>query len=230
MNIPKISKRLEAAASFTRRGVRFADVGTDHAYLPIYLCTTEIGRKGVASDINRGPVDRALANVRAWGVSDSVAVVQTDGLHGIEVYEPEDIFILGMGGELIVKIISEAEWLRSGSKRLILQPMTHPEITRSYLCQNGFRIVDECLVKEEKIYQMICAEYCGENTELDEMELLFGAINLKRGGELLCELLMRSKDIFSGRIEGKRIACADSSREENTVSRIEEILAEVKQR
>ena len=148
MNIPKISKRLEAAASFSRRGARFADVGTDHAYLPIYLHATE-GSRGVASDINVGPTERALANVISHGAKGAIDVVRTDGLNGIEKYFPEDIFILGMGGELIVKIISEAQWLKDEKKRLVLQPMTHPEAVRKYLYDNGFDIVDELIIKDE---------------------------------------------------------------------------------
>ena len=66
MDIPKISKRLEAAASFMRRGGRIADIGTDHAYLPIYLCATGAAVGGVASDINEGPTQRARANIQGY--------------------------------------------------------------------------------------------------------------------------------------------------------------------
>ena len=150
MKTLKISKRLEAAASFSRRGARFADIGTDHAYLPIYLYTTQ-GNVGVASDINLGPTERAHANIISWKAQNSIDVVKTDGLCGIDKYLPDDIFILGMGGELIVKIISEAEWLKSEGKRLILQPMTHPEIVRKYLFDNGFDIVDELICNEGQV-------------------------------------------------------------------------------
>ncbi len=224
MNVPKLSKRLEAAASFSRRGARFADIGTDHAYLPIYLCTTKKSDGGVASDINEGPTERARINVRAWGVQKGVDVTRADGLDGIEKYKPDDVFILGMGGELIARIISEAEWLKSEDKRLILQPMTHPEAVRRYLCENGFLIVDEALAKEEKIYQIICAEYVGENERMSDFELFLGKKNIESGGEVFNELLAHTKKVFLGRIEGKQSAGADATQEIELVKKIDEIL------
>ena len=228
MNTLKISKRLEAAASFSRRGARFADVGTDHAYLPIYLHATQ-GSCGVASDINEGPTDRARANVISHGATGAIEVVRTDGLHGIEKYFPDDIFILGMGGELIVKIISEADWLGSDGKRLVLQPMTHPEIVRQYLYGNGFDIVDELIIRDDKIYQIICAEYVGAvKSDLDELELLVGRKNLERKAPILYELLGNMKRIFAERVSGKQSAGADASFELDMIKKIDKILEEVK--
>lgn len=213
MNLPKISKRLEAAASFCRSGVRIADIGTDHAYLPIYLHASGKIRGGVASDINQGPVERARMNIAHSAAARDITVVRADGLCGIEPYDPDDIFILGMGGELIASIIDKAAWVKSPKHRLVLQPMTHPEILRAYLYENGFSIVDETLVSEDKIYHVICAEYSGEVYSASREELLFGKKNLERGGELLRELASRTRDIYSKRAEGKRVANADASEE-----------------
>ena len=224
--IPKISKRLEAAASFSRMGKRFADVGTDHAYLPIYLCASNKSEGGVASDINEGPVNRAHLNVRGWGEEKRIKVVRTDGLNGIEKYGAEDIFILGMGGELIVKIISDAEWLKASGIRIVVQPMTHPEAVRRYFYENGFSIIDETLVEEEKIYQIICAEYGGEAERASELELLIGKKNIEKGGELLEKLLKHTKTVFSARLAGKRSAGAVSDLEENILKEIDKISAE----
>ena len=224
MNTLKISKRLEAAASFSRRGARFADVGTDHAYLPIYLYTTQ-GSRGVASDINVGPTERAQANVVAFGAKNDIEVLRTDGLHGIEKYFPDDIFILGMGGELIVKIISEAQWLKDEKKRLVLQPMTHPETVRKYLYDNGFDIIDELIIKDDKIYQIICAEYIGiPDGSLDAFELLIGRKNLLRKEPILYELLTNTKRVFAERVAGKQSVGADTSFELYMLEKINGIL------
>lgn len=213
MNLPKISKRLEAAASFCRRGARIADVGTDHAYLPIYLYAAGKISGGVASDINEGPAERARVHIAHSEAKRAIEVLRTDGLNGIEAFAPDDIFILGMGGELIASIIDRAEWVKDKKYRLILQPMTHPEILREYLYKNGFSIVDEALVKEEKIYHIICAEYSGEIYSPAQEELMFGKMNLERGEELLCELLARTKEIYVKRVEGKAVAQADATDE-----------------
>ena len=65
----KLTPRLMTAVPFVRRGHLLADIGTDHAYLPIYLCEQRIltpvtAKNGeslcaVAADINKGPVERA---------------------------------------------------------------------------------------------------------------------------------------------------------------------------
>ena len=221
MNVPKISKRLEAAASFVRRGVRIADIGSDHAYLPIYLYNSGLISGGVASDINEGPVRRGEANVRGYGAQNAIKVRRADGLSGIEEYQPDDIFILGMGGELIASIIDRAKWLREPRYRLILQPMTHPEILRGYLYENGFSIIDEKIIKDDKIYQLICAEYSGKSESADSLELLFGKLNLEREEDILLEALLRTKEIYSERIAGKQVAGADASVELSMVEKIE---------
>ena len=226
MNLPKISKRLFAAASLSRRGARIADVGTDHAYLPIYLFLTGSASGGVVSDINRGPVERARANLRDYACEKAFDAVLTDGLNRIEDYCPEDIFILGMGGELIARIISDAPWVKKEGIQLILQPMTHPELLRKYLVSEGFEIKKELLVDEDKVYHIICAEYCGRVSELDELEALFGKLNLCAPSAELYTLLRRTREIYSQRIEGKRLSGANSDYENDIILKIDKILEE----
>jgi tRNA (adenine22-N1)-methyltransferase len=224
MNVPKLSKRLLAAASLARVGVRIADVGTDHAYLPIYLFTSGRVSGGVVSDINRGPVERARANLCDYGCEGAFAALQTDGLSGIEEYAPEDIFILGMGGELIARIISDAPWVKKAGVRLILQPMTHPELLRDYLSREGFETVRELLVHEDKIYHIICAEYSGKRTELNAFEALFGKDNLSEPSEELYALLTRTREIYSQRVAGKMLSGADSDYENEIIEKIDEFM------
>lgn len=225
----KLSRRLAAAAEFVREGSFVADIGTDHAYLPIYLCESGRIRGAVASDVNRGPAERAKAHVAAYGLSEKISVCLCDGLDGLESYAPEDICILGMGGELIVSLLSRVPWLKTEGKRLILQPMTHPEAVRSYLLDDGFSIVDEVLVEDDKIYQIICAEYTGGDDQYPrgQADLCFGAKNISRGGELLRAHLLHWIDILTQRIDGKRRGGKDdTSYEESLLEEINRILKE----
>ena len=176
----KLSKRLSLAASFVREGDFIADVGTDHAYLPIYLYMAGVIRGAVVGDINQGPIDRAKANIRKYSCESAIIPILSDGLCKIDEVSPDTVFILGMGGELIVNIISKAEWLKDKKTRLVLQPMTHAEILRAYLFDNGFEIVEEELVEDGKIYQIIVAEYTGNKVSANKLELLFGTINLSK--------------------------------------------------
>ena len=219
----KLSKRLRAAADFVRNGAYIADVGTDHAYLPIALALEGRVRGGVASDINEGPILRAREHIKEYGLDGRIETLRTDGLHGIEKYAPTDIFILGMGGELIADIIAAAEFTRDKNIRLVLQPMTHPEAVRAFLIGNGYTIVDETLVEDEKIYQIICAEYFGEADVYSDVELLLGKKNIERGGELLAVTVERFKKVFAQRLRGKRISGEDTSFEERMLCALEEI-------
>ncbi len=165
-----LSPRLMCAVKYVRPGILLADVGTDHAYLPIYLCQKRIltpveAQNGevlsaIASDINKGPVERAEQHIRTERLSGSIKTICTDGLNGLELYAPKTVVVFGMGGELIVSILEAAPWIRTEGMRLILQPMTHPEKLREALPHMGFAITGESLSAEgDRIYQVICADY-----------------------------------------------------------------------
>ena len=219
---PKLSLRLSCAAEMVRAGAVVSDVGTDHAYLPIYLCATGRAVRAVASDVNAGPIARAKENVAAWGLSDRIDTLLCDGLCAVEPYAPTDILILGMGGELIVRILSDAPFVRDGGRRLILQPMTHPEAVRAYLFENGYTIVDERLIKEEKIYQILCAEYTGKREDYTALEALVGKKNLQEPCEVTRELVSRWRAVFSERLRGKRSVGGETPDEERILAEIEE--------
>ncbi len=163
----KLTPRLATAVPYVRGTRPVLDIGTDHAYLPIYLCESGVLAPrantlpwAIAADINRGPVERAAIHIAAAGLSESIRTVQTDGLTELKVHAPADIIIFGMGGELIASILAAAPWVRDREMRLILQPMTHAEKLRIYLAETGFRIIGETLSREgERIYQTIAAEW-----------------------------------------------------------------------
>ena len=165
----KLTPRLMTAVPYVRGGRLVADIGTDHAYLPIYLCeqrklTPVIAKNGetlcaIAADINKGPVERADQHIAEARLTKYIKTLQTDGLTGLDAYDPADIIIFGMGGELIASILAAAPWAGGAGKRLILQPMTHAEMLREYLLSAGFAIIGETLSREgDRIYQTICAE------------------------------------------------------------------------
>ncbi len=165
----KLTPRLMTAVPYVRGGRLVADIGTDHAYLPIYLCeqrrltpvTLMNGETlcAIAADINRGPVERADQHIAEARLTKYIKTLQTDGLTGLDAFDPADIIIFGMGGELIASILAAAPWAGGVGKRLILQPMTHAEKLREYLFSAGFAIIGETLSREgDRIYQTICAE------------------------------------------------------------------------
>ena len=94
MRIPELSNRLRSAVGFVRGGF-FADVGTDHAHLPVYLYNTGRICGAVASDINQGPLAIARANIDENGAAAGVVTQLSDGLAKLERYHPRDIAIFG---------------------------------------------------------------------------------------------------------------------------------------
>lgn len=167
--------RLSSAAKFVRQGARFADIGTDHAYLPLSLLSEGRIEYAVCSDINRGPLESARANAEALGLSDKVSFHLTDGALGLEDEGITDVAIAGMGGELILDIVSRAHFFKNKDLRLILQPMSRAGILRTGLYQLGFEIEDEEYSESAgKYYVTLCVHYSGEVKKLTPLEAEFG--------------------------------------------------------
>lgn len=225
MKTSALTPRLAAAAAFARQGAIAADVGTDHAALPVFLVSGGITPRAVASDINRGPLERAERNIGLAGLSGSIKTVLTDGLDGIDEYNPDDIYILGMGGELIARIVLGSQLARRAGVRLILQPMTRAAELRSALYSGGFDITDEALAAEGgRIYQIICAEYDGIIRSYGKTELLLGRHNIARGGALLAALARKSAAAIRKRADGLENGGTDGSAERALAAELDAVV------
>ena len=205
----ELDSRLLCCAELVRRGCVAADIGSDHAYLPIYLVKHGICPKAIASDINEGPVNRAKINVAVSGLSKEITVLKADGLDAAAELSPDDIIIAGMGGELIRDIIDASEYVKNPSIRLILQPMTMPEVLREYLFENGFAVTDETVcIAADKCYQIICAHFDGNKRKFDDITLLLGEKNIERMSSSSTsddiELLKRLSASVTRRINGRK--------------------------
>ena len=217
--------RLRSAVPYLKHLGRVIDVGTDHAYLPIYLVKEGISAQALACDINKGPILSARKNIAAAGLSDVIDTLQTDGLHGTESFDADDVMIFGMGGELIVRILSEAEWIKRESVGLILQPMTRAATLRAWLLQNGFAITGESITYEDKYYQTIAARYCGAGEEYSPVELLVGKHNLCQRPPLFEGLVRHEIHVLNAIVKGKmQSRSADVSEEKQMIARLEELL------
>lgn len=151
-------------ADLVREGVTVADIGTDHAYLPAYLVRSGKCPRAIGSDVRDGPLMNAAATVALYGVADKVRLCVSDGLDALSSADADDFVFAGMGGTLIVELLSRTPWLRDREKRYIFQPMSHGELVRAYLLQNGFRIVTELACFDEcRPYVAFSAVYAPED-------------------------------------------------------------------
>lgn len=214
-----LDPRLSLAASFVE-GKVCADIGTDHAYIPVYLLTSGKCDYAIASDINEGPLNKAKENAALYNVSDKVYFALTDGLRNLPLEEKSvtDIVICGMGGELIASIIDACPYTRNKNVRLILQPMSSIEELREYLDENGFNTVKESIcVSAGKIYQCICTVYDGEIRNSSPAELSLGKLNIQNGAgnihfnDLLDKLIAQTQKKIDGKKKGSADFSADAS-------------------
>lgn len=166
-----LNPRLTSAAEFVRQGARFADIGTDHAYLPIFLLSEGRISYAVCSDINEGPLASAKANARESGLYEKMDFCLTDGVSALGGYDLSDIAVCGMGGDLIASIVEAADFLRDEKINLILQPMTKQEALREKLYLMGYEIMAESYsIDAGKHYVCMQVKYTGNKRELSDIE------------------------------------------------------------
>lgn len=172
--IPNLSPRLSRIAALVPKNRCTADIGTDHAYIPIYLVQKGIAERAIASDIKRGPLLRAKENVTKHNLSDKIDLRLGAGLSTLSKGDTEVIIIAGMGGILISEILENSRHITDSAKLLILQPMTAVLELREYLATHGFSVESEHLeAEDEKLYNIIVARP-GGNCHYTQKELYFG--------------------------------------------------------
>lgn len=173
-----LDNRLMQCAEFVSGKGCAVDVGTDHAYLAVHLISSGICKKVIACDLREGPLQSAKKHISCEGLESKIQTVLSDGLDNISPDGVSDIIIAGMGGELIAKIISRAEWVKKNKVNLILQPMTKSSDLRKYLFENGFTIKCEKAVKSEPfIYSVINAQYSEASVTYEDYEIYTGGLD-----------------------------------------------------
>ncbi len=176
----KLDSRLRLCASFVRQGARVADIGTDHAYLPVWLCENGICPRAIAADINPEPLQSGQRTVAAAHLEDKITLRLSDGLREIAADEADDIVIAGMGGELIARIIGACAYAHDTNKRFILQPMTRSEELLRWLCAGGFQILrQDCCAAAKKCYTVLLVQYTGEHRTYDALYPYLGELRPK---------------------------------------------------
>ena len=221
-----LNARLLSAAELVRQDATFADIGTDHAYLPLFLL--DEGRIGYAycCDINEGPLNSARKNAEERGRAGQMSFILTDGATVLKDRGITDYAVCGMGGELIADIIERAPHLKDGGVHLILQPMTRQEKLRVYLASSGFRIISESYSFDAgKHYVCLLAVYDGKCREISELESIVGSVNSDYLGResRLAYLNTKLKSLETA-INGKREAGIDCDGDTKLISEIKEYI------
>ncbi|MFZ5645406.1 MAG: tRNA (adenine(22)-N(1))-methyltransferase [Bacillota bacterium] len=229
-----LSSRLAAIAGYIPPGSRVADIGTDHALLPVSLVKSGRSPWVVATDINEKPYLNACRHIVESGVSEFVEARKGNGLEPLRPCEIDVIVIAGMGGNTISGILAESRGVLAGVRRMVLQPMSDPGDLRLWLSQNGWSIVDETLVKEDGRYYVITVAEPGVEQCRDSFLLELGPKLLDRCSPLLIEYLEKIKSDYQRVLKGLAMSRSEEAMDKaialtSKLSRITEVIDRCRQ-
>lgn len=148
----ELSIRLKTISNLVDKCHAVVDVGTDHGYIPIYLTKESFCDKAIASDINKGPVEKAKKNVSLYNMEKKVQCRLGSGLTTVKRREVQGAIIAGMGGNLIRDIILQSYDIFKSLDFAVLQPSQNPEVLRKFIYEQGITILEEDICFDEGIY------------------------------------------------------------------------------
>ena len=197
-----LTPRLQAVADFIPKNTSIADIGTDHANLPIFLIKSQKIHHAIAIDVNEGPYRTAKQAVEHNCLTKEIDVRLGSGLSALKQKEADIAVFAGMGGLLINSLLKSAPDIVNSLQGLVLQPQLAAEKVRRYLYTIGWHIEDEALAKEQQhIYQIIYA-VPGIRNMPDDIFLEIGPVLFEKRPVLfpahIDMLLYRRKKILAG--------------------------------
>lgn len=190
-----LSKRLMTVANCVTKGNRVADIGCDHAYTSIYLIKEQIATHVIAMDINKGPLERANANIRGYRMQEQIETRQSNGAKGLQVGEVDTLLISGMGGALMVNILSERKDVFFGCREVVLQPQSEIHLIRRFLHDNGWSIQMEEMLKEDGKYYVIIKAVPGQEAYERDVFYTYGKRLIEIKHPVLREYLEKEKGV-----------------------------------
>ncbi len=202
----QLSTRLSAVAELAIGARRLADIGTDHAYVPIYLALYKNLDRALAMDINPGPLQRAQEHIRQYHLEDRIQTRLSDGAAKLRPGEADTAVIAGMGGALTIRILTEGQKNLESVETLVLQPQSEVEDVRRFLHRQGYCILRENMVKDEGKYYPMMLVRRGAQEMWTDAEYRYGRHLIREKNAVLREYLQKEEQtyrkIFAG-LEGK---------------------------
>ena len=223
-----LDNRLKAVADFVPAGAKVADIGTDHAYLAMYLYQQDQSRQVIAGDKNAGPCEAARKTLGEADLQEIISVRQGDGLAVVQPREADTVCIAGMGGKLIADILEAGPEVLAGLKYAILQPQNAFAELRGWLYDHDWHIAKESLAKSEgRIYQILLA-VPGKAPKPDDMELLLGPVLMAERPKLFSEHVANNIAMVQRVLQGLQKSRQDVAGKkqvlEEQIARLKELL------
>jgi tRNA (adenine22-N1)-methyltransferase len=203
-----------------------ADVGTDHGYVPIYLYERNVIPRAIAMDVNKGPLERATLHIAESGMKEAIETRLSDGLAALKPGEADSVVIAGMGGPLIIRILSAYPEVTASLKELILQPQSEIPEVRMWLYEQGYEIVEEHMVFEDgKYYPMFKAVKNSQAEKLTDLEYKYGKLSVLEEKSVLKAYLVR--EIANKQTILKKLNEENTEKSRNRIEQIAAILTEL---
>lgn len=247
-----LSGRLRAVAGMVTAGNRVCDVGCDHGFVPIWLVEQGISPTVLAMDVRSGPLGAAKEHIAERGLESVIETRMSDGLHNYNIGEAQTLICAGMGGRLMMRILSADREKTASFRELILQPQSELQMFRVWLRSEGYRIAQENMIEEDgKFYPMMRAEAAGtgygdsgayarylrtilQNNICDEIgdDVLcrigdrFGPMLLARGDRTLAAYLRREERICGEILDRLRAQGLSDEKQRRRYTEVEESLRE----
>jgi tRNA (adenine22-N1)-methyltransferase len=221
----KLEGRLKAVADNVPECATVADIGTDHAFIPIYLVSQGICKRAIATDLRKGPLCVAQRNISEYGLTEVIETRIGCGLRPIADHEAETLIIAGMGGLLIAEILGDGMDKVMGFKSIIIQPMYAAEYLREWLQLNGFEIYDEDLAEEgSKLYNIIDARLSTVTLKTPDTDNVIGKALIAKKHPLLKKYIQKQIKIYTKIVEGLCKARNSAAESGNELEKTEKIL------
>ncbi|WP_404802789.1 tRNA (adenine(22)-N(1))-methyltransferase [Loigolactobacillus backii] len=182
VNKVHLSKRLTAVADFVPENGRVADIGSDHALVPLSLVASGKITFAIAGEVIAGPFHRAQNAIAAAGLTPNIQTRLADGLAAIQTTDQIDtVVIAGMGGQLISDILTRGEKALKTVKTLILEANIQEALVREWLMQHNYQIVAETILAEDNhIYEIIKATKVTVAPSYTQQQLIFGPLLMQQ--------------------------------------------------
>jgi tRNA (adenine22-N1)-methyltransferase len=227
----KLGKRLKLIASKISKNFTIVDIGTDHAYLPIYLISKGITKRVIATEILPGPYNKAQENIKKAGLQDFIELRLGSGLKPVRPKEGNIAVIAGMGAMTIINILNESKETAYSFKKLIFQPMRNRAELRKYLLTTGYEIIDEDVaVEDKKYYEIIVARKTQALLDsFDEIDVIVGPVLRKKRTPVVVEYIQHRMTILQNLIKSLNASNSEAGRRalikhENHLKALREVL------
>ena len=185
----ELSVRMRAAANLVTPGQRVADIGTDHAYIPVWLVQHDRAVSALAMDVREGPLTHARASISKYGLTDRITTRLSDGLDGLTGGEADCVIMTGMGGMLMIRLLERGLGVLETVSECVLGPQSDLAEVRAFLQAHHWMIADEEMVLDAGKYYTLMRVVHGETPPLAEAEALYGPVLIRKRHPVLREYL-----------------------------------------